>query len=276
MVRTLQSGWYRRLAVAAGLLLLPTLLLAADRRARAPKPGEYNPQNTTVEMFSAIESGDIEVTLIPKDSTQARIMIANKTNKPLNVKLPAAFAGVPVLGQVGGAAPGAANPGGAANINQQMGGGMMGGMGGMGMGGMGMGGMGGGFFNIPAEKVGKLSAPCVCLEHGKREPKPQIKYEIRPIESVTDKPAVQELCRMLGTGQIDQRAAQAAAWHLNNNMSWEKLAAKRIEHADGSKEPYFTSAQLQWGVRIAATATKQAEERQKQQSTNSASSTATN
>ena len=65
--------------------------------AGRPKPGEYNPQNTTVEMFSAIEAGDIAVTLIPKDSTQARIMIANKTNKPLNVKLPAAFAGVPVL-----------------------------------------------------------------------------------------------------------------------------------------------------------------------------------
>jgi hypothetical protein len=272
MVRTLQSGWSSRLAVAAALVLLPTLLLAADRRARAPKPGEYNPQNTTVEMFSAIEKGDIEVTLIPKDSTQARIMIANKTNKPLNVQLPAAFAGVPMLGQVGGAPP-AAGGGGAANVNQQMGGGM-----GMGMGGMGggMGGMGGGMFNIPAEKVGQLKAPCVCLEHGKREPKPQIKYEIRPIESITDKPAVQELCRMLGTGQVDQRAAQAAAWHLNNNMTWQQLAAKRIEHADGSKEPYFTAAQIQWGMRLAVTAGKQAEERAKQPSAGSTATSTSN
>ena len=62
------------------------------------------PTDQTVEMFAAIEKGDIAVKLIPKDSTQCRVLIENKTDKPLNVKLPEAFAGVPVLAQVVAAA----------------------------------------------------------------------------------------------------------------------------------------------------------------------------
>ena len=59
--------------------------------------------------------------------------------------------------------------------------------------------------NVPPEKIAQFKVPTVCLEHGKAEPRPAIPYEIKPIESVTDKPEVQELCRMLGTGQINQR-----------------------------------------------------------------------
>ena len=42
--------------------------------------------------------------------------------------------------------------------------------------------------------------------------------DIKPIESLTTKTGVRELCAMLATGQISQRAAQAAAWNLNNNI----------------------------------------------------------
>ena len=58
----------------------------------------------SVEMFSAMAQGQIEVKLIPKDSTQSRVIIENKTKKALSVKLPDAFAGVPVLAQLGGGA----------------------------------------------------------------------------------------------------------------------------------------------------------------------------
>ena len=88
----------------------------------------------------------------------------------------------------------------------------------------------------PAEKrSGKLKVPTVCLDHGKREPRPAVPYQIKPLESYTTKPGVRELCQMLGNGQIDRRAAQAAAWHLNNDMTWQQLAAKRIRHANGTK-----------------------------------------
>ena len=112
------------------------------------------------------------------------------------------------------------------------GGGMGGGGGGMGGGG------GGGFFNVAPEAV-ELKAATVCLEHGKAEPRAAIPYEIRPLESVTSNPLVQEVCRLLGQGAVNQRVAQVAAWHLNNNMSWEQLANKQLRYANGQTSPYF-------------------------------------
>ncbi len=251
----------RRWVCAGGAiaLLLAATVYAADGPARPAKIGQYDPDAQTVEMFAAIEKGDIAVKLIPKDSTQCKVLIENKTDQPLNVKLPDAFAAVPVLAQAAGpgVGPGRGNNSSGnnrGNQNQGMGGGM-GGMGGMG-GGMGM-------FNVPAEKVGKFDVPAVCLEHGKGEPRAKVPYEIKPIESFTTKPGVRELCEMLGSGKVNQRAAQAAAWHLNNDMSWQELAAKRIHHADGRTEPYFSPAEIQAGMRIAASAVRTAEERPK-------------
>ncbi len=125
-------------------------------------------------------------------------------------------------------------------------------------------GMGMGMMNVPPEKVAQLNVTTVCLEHGKREPRSTVPYEIEPLDNLTTVPGVRELCQMLGGGQIDQRAAQAAAWHLNNGMSWETLAAKQIVHANGTREPYFTPAQLQAGMQIATTAKNVAESRKQQ------------
>jgi len=283
MTSRLRSWWAPSLGCAVALMLLvPTVVPAAAGRGKAPKPGQYNPDHKTVEMFQAIKDGQIDVKLIPKDSTECRVLIENKTPQPLNVKLPEAFAGVPVLAQVGGGA-GVNNPGGWGgggnnrNWNNNSGNqGFGGGMGGMGMGGMGMGGMGmfnvppeqvgqnaPAMFNVPPEKVGKLKVATVCLEHGKAEPRAAMKYEIKPVDQFTDKKEVYELCRMLGSGQLNQRAAQAAAWHLNNNMSWQELAAKRLEYANGTSRPYFSPQELQAGMQLTVAAAKLAQQREK-------------
>jgi len=127
---------------------------------------------------------------------------------------------------------------------------------------MGGGGMGGGFMNVPPEKVGKLKITTVCLEHGKKEPRAAIPYEIRPIESFTDRAEVHELLRMLGSGRISQRAAQVAAWHLNNDMSFEELAAKQVKSGHFSR-PYFSRQEIHAGMQITAMANKLAEQRKK-------------
>ena len=79
---------------------------------------------------------------------------------------------------------------------------MGGGMGGMG-GGMGM---GGGFFNVPAEKEGNFKVPCMCLEHGKPEPRPAMTYKLAPIETLSKKPGVEELCRQRTCTHRQKRA----------------------------------------------------------------------
>jgi len=259
-----QETWRSpQLALAVAVLLVPAVLIAGER---ARKIGPYHPEDATVEMFEAIESGQIAVTLIPKDSTLCNVLIENKSDKPLNVKLPDAFAGVPVLAQLGGM--GGMGGRGMGGMGGQGFGGGMGGMGGMGMGGMGM-----GMMNVPPEKVGKMKVTTVCLEHGKPEPRAAMKYEIKPIEDFTDRPAVHELCRLLGTGRIGQRAAQVAAWHLNNDMTLEQLAAKRIEYANGGGHPYFSPQELRAGVQIIAMAQKMAEERAKQAGSTETAST---
>jgi len=118
------------LVLAVVLVLVPAMAFAADR-GKVPKPGEFNPDHETVEMFAGIESGQIAVKLIPKDATQCRVLIENKTKQPLNVKLPEVFASVPVLAQFGNNNNNNNNGGGGGNQ-----GGMGGGMGGGGMGGM--------------------------------------------------------------------------------------------------------------------------------------------
>jgi len=278
-LRNWRSPW---LGLAVALVLLPTLVLAGQRRSKLPKSGQFNPDHKTVEMFEAIKGGQIGVKLIAKDSTECRVLIENKTKQPLNVKLPEAFAGVPVLAQAVAPGLGGGNIGGG-RANRSWGGGGQGfggGFGGMGMGGMGGMGMGGGMwnvppekvgqnaaamFNVPPEKVGKFKVTTVCLEHGKPEPRPAMKYEIKPIEQFTDKKEVHELCRMLGSGRLNQRAAQVAAWHLNNNMSWQELAAKRLRFANGTSRPYFAPQELRAGMQVVAVAANLAKQRQKRE-----------
>jgi hypothetical protein len=254
MTSSVQSGrWWCVVSVA--VLLTATTLGAAEGRKQAAK--DNGPSETqTVEMFAAIDKGDIAVKLFPKGSTEMRVTIENKTAKPLNVKLPSAFAGVPALAQIAGA--GAIGPGGGRGGAR---GGRSTGSGSQSMGG-GMGGMmGGGMFNVPPEQVGRFKVAGVCLEHGKATPH-GAPYDIKPIDSITTKPGVRELCEMLGKSQVDQRTAQAAAWHLNNDMSWEQLAAKQVRHG-GVSDRYFSPKEIQAAMQVVSTALRTAKEREK-------------
>jgi len=247
----------RLLVGALVCLMVPALIWAADGSGAKSASGQDQAQTRTVELFAAMERGEIAVKLIPKDSTQCRLLVENKTDRPLSVKVPAAFAGVPVLAQLG---------------NQGIGGNNL--LGGGGNQGFGAGaGLGGGMFNIPPEKVGQLRCPAVCLDHGKKEPRPAIPYQIKPIEEVTERPAVHEVVRLLGAGAVPQRVAQAAAWHLNNDLSWQQLAAKQLRFADGTSRPYFSPLEIRAGMQTALAATRLAEQRQSGPSASDSAST---
>jgi len=125
-------------------------------------------------------------------------------------------------------------------------------MGGGGMGGGGMGG-GGGIFNVAPEKVGKLTVPCVCLDHGKPDPTPRMAYKIVPAEQYIKRPEVIELMKVFGQGKIDRAAAQAATWNMNNDLSWQELANKKIFSRKyvGGSIPYFQPSELQTAYRLA-------------------------
>jgi hypothetical protein len=126
-----------------------------------------------------------------------------------------------------------------------MGGGMMGGMGGMGGGMGGMGGMGGGFFSVPPERTAKVPYSSICLEHGKPDPSPRMTYQLMPPEYMVSDPNVLELIDAYSTGRVRYETAQAAAWHLADNMSWQQLATKRVRRVVNLPPvPFFQPADL--------------------------------
>ncbi|NMC20556.1 MAG: hypothetical protein GYA33_09060 [Thermogutta sp.] len=54
----------------------------------------------------------------------------------------------------------------------------------------------------------------------------------------------------MAEGKISQRVAQIAAWHYNNGMSFEELAAKTIRSAIGLRRPYFSPAEIQAALQV--------------------------
>ncbi len=232
-------------AMAAATILCGSFLItkAADLAPSTTANGQV------VGLFDGMQSGDLQVRLVPKDDRQAQILIKNNSNQPLSVKLPDSFVGMPVLAQAAGGGVGTTTrntSSNKSNQNQTVGGGGGGG---------GIGGGGGGIFNIAPETTGKVKVSVVCLEHGKADPNERVAYEIRPMTAFTTDPRLQALMKILGSGQIDQRAAQAAAWYLSNNMSWSELAAKKLNHVG---QPYFTAGQLKDAMALVNQADQQA------------------
>ena len=238
---------------ALALVLVAGAAVAAEsaKPGTVIKPGKVaKPEATVVELFAGMEAGDIEVKVFAKDAAGGNITVKNKTGKPLTIKVPEAFAGVPVLAQgLGGGMMGGGMNGGGMNGGGMNGGGNQGfggGMGGMGGGMGGMGGMmGGGMFNVGPDKVTKIKFVSVCLDHGLKDPNPRVEYKLVPIESYAKDASVTEVIKLLVQGKVDQHSAQAATWHLQNGLSWETLAKKiGVKHLNGSVEPYFTPVQL--------------------------------
>ena len=270
MVRLDLLAWTGRLSIAAAVVFSASFLAARDRIKGVAALGKFRPEDETVELFAGIDSGQLQVRLIPRDARQCRVFVRNTTDKPLNVRFPAAFAGVPALAQawdfqdwglpddimaenktltqpVGGGFPPAGMPGFPANQGNRPFMNLPGNHNVEGMGPMGPN-RPGALFNVRPEQEGQLKLKTVCLIHGIPNPRPKIKYVIKPIGQVTDKPAVRQVCQMLGAGQIERRVAQAAAWHLNNDKSWDALAKLSADPEwcvpPALRKPYFTRQEL--------------------------------
>jgi len=262
LVATLTS-----VALLTGVLAIPSAVSAGERTGVVSGMGKYNPDDPTVEIFAGMAAGQLEVHVIARDSTQCRIVVKNKTDKPLNVRLPDLLAAAPVLAQFPdpfnqnnnnnnqnnnrNGAPQQLMMGNPFMDNQQ-GNNQPGNNRQQGNNRQPMFG-----FNVTPEKEGRFKMTAACLEHGKGNPRPAHPYELKRLETVTAKAEVHELCRMLGSGEIGQRTTQVAAWHLNNDMSWDELRDLRGEIAFGRiTKPYFTRNELAAGKEAVETITE--------------------
>jgi len=262
-----RNYWFATLVVLAVSLSASASVFAAisDQGAANKAAPATVSSGSATEFFDAVDSGQLNAKLIVMNDHEARLILTNNTKQPLNLKLPEAFAGVPVAAQFGaggGARGGGARGGGGRTTTGGGGGGQQsvgGGGGGGGLGGGGGGG-GGGFFSIPPEKSQKVDFPVLCLNHGLREPSSATAYKIVPVDSILDRPAVIELLKAFGRGELKHNAAQAAAWNLNNDMTWNQLAAKlQGTRRSFRRPPYFTADEIRTGMSYATAATSLAE-----------------
>ncbi|MGB7347669.1 MAG: hypothetical protein WBD20_25825 [Pirellulaceae bacterium] len=233
----------RHCFVAACLMALTV----STSTARAEPAGNATSQSdeTTVEFFQAIQDEQVSVQFIPISSQRGNVLIDNKTDAPITLKLPNAFAAVPVLAQLGQQGFGQ-QAGGGGGSNQAVGGGMDAGGRGQGQNfGGGNNGQIGGFMRIVPDRPRKLKAITVCLEHGKPEPNPRIAYTMMPIEKYTNDDRIAILCSQLARRELSQNVAQAAAWHLANGFEWEKLSKlNRLESKYLGNIRFFAASEI--------------------------------
>lgn len=170
------------------------------------------------DLFKASESALIETRFIPQNDKVGNIIIVNKTDRPLTIKLPSTFGAVPILAQIGPFVP-AAQP-----VNNA---------------GFGSGGIGatpqrlGGAIqnpnpNNPFAKInprGKkvIKVTMVCLDYGAPTPTPLMPYQIVSLNNVTDNNTIASALERLSSGGISRRLAQAVAWHISSGLTWTDL-----------------------------------------------------
>jgi len=265
--------WFVVLSLFVLVIASARLCTCAAGTDAATRTASNSVEPLAVEFFDAMKAGQVDAKFIAKSDREARLVITNKTGQPLNVRLPEAFAGVPVLAQFGGGRGGGGfggRGGGGFGGGRTGGGGFGGGQqsvgGGFGGGGIGGGlGGGGGFFSVPPEQTIKLEVPVLCLDHGLRNPSSSKPYVIVPASEHIDRPAVIELLKGFGRGELNHAAAQAAAWYLNNDLSWEELVAKRQgTRRSPTRLPYFSSDEIKAAMTYASEARRLAEVNRRQ------------
>ncbi len=240
-----------RISLASFVGLLAVALSATSWAASPVAESKSAP--APIGMFEAMKAGQVEVQYIPLDeSRQAKLLFKNKTKEPLSLKLPANFGAVPILAQGGLGGLGGGQQGGQGQGQNQQAGGGLGGGGGQ----QGGGGGGGGLFNIAPEKVGEIVVATVCLEHGKLEPSKHVAYEVKPLSECTTSPGVAEAIALLHDGKTNQKVAQAAVWHLANGLTWDQLAAKKVNRVGRADTPYYEAAELNAAMELTKHAEK--------------------
>ena len=265
---------------AAAPLLTPTAAVGAGGDAR-PEPArkaktvpvktlELDAAAKYVDFFEAQEAGELGVKVVAKDEKGGNFLVANLADEPLTVRIPDGLVAVNVQNQIGGGFGGAGG-----GLGGGLGGGGLGGGGGQQAVGGGAGGQGGGLggglggdlgggfgggFSIPPDTIARVPYTSVCLEHGKPVPHPRSAYEVRKLEEVVEDETLRELIVLVGSGRLHPQAAQAAAWHLADDMSWSHLASlKRPVAGPGRDVPMFDRRVLFGAQRIVAESVRRAE-----------------
>src|SRR5262245_4535980 len=85
-------------AALSSVLLVAFAMAGETKKPTITKPG-YDPSLPKVEFFEALDAGTLEARMIPKDQFGGNVLITNKGDAPVSVKMPDAIVGVQVFPQ---------------------------------------------------------------------------------------------------------------------------------------------------------------------------------
>lgn len=239
-----------------------------------------DPTAPVIDLFDGEEAGRLSLRMVAQSPKTGLVFVTNRSPEMLTVAVPTAVAGIHILPQFGplqaqgfqngfGQGTGAGNTGfgnsqAGANGLAQTTGGSLSPMGNQGFpnGQVGQSGQnpGNGFFSIPPGKTVQLQLQSVCLNYGRPDPTPAMKYKLVRLEDQVSAPALQELLAGINE-RSDRDAVQAAAWHLANGLSWEQIAQLSTQRLPGVKTPMFTAAEVRSAQSLVETAETQAKSR---------------
>lgn len=249
----------RQSLLAAICALFGLLISAATVYAQQPFCVRFGPNDNGLppgndvptDLFLAIQEGSVEAKMIVRSQYQARLILTNPTGQMQSIQVPDVLAARPILAQqqssfFGPQSNSGSNVGSTGAIAPQTVGGSPQGSSNRSSQNSGFPSMGNGnnIFNIAPEQVRTVEIKCLCLEHGKPNPRSAVKYELVPLDEVNDDPKLVEVLKSYGRGEANRDVAQAAAWHLSNEMSWEKLAGLSQKVALNASRPWFSTTKL--------------------------------
>jgi len=243
MTRT--SAW---ILPALGLLALFAAPLHADEKIRreAEKARE-------VKLLEADRQGEIETRWIAFSSAEGRLIITNKTDKPLKVLVPSDMTAEHMVPAESKGGPGRAQT---LGIGPHAGKGYQ-------QNGFFNDGPDAAFFYVPAGKSARADLPSVCLEYGRPDPSKNKRYVLRAVVAFTNPAPIVAFLKAWHAQRFSQNVAQAAAWRLADGLSWEKLASLRSigvgPFAVG--EPMFPQRDLNAAKQVAEDATAEADKK---------------
>ncbi|MHB0957227.1 MAG: hypothetical protein ACYC0X_24385 [Pirellulaceae bacterium] len=214
-------------------------------------------ESVEVDLLSAAKSGQVQIAVVPQSYLTMTMRVRNNTEDTLRVLLPETFAAIPTARwqtqqalRQQGMPPSLAN-----NYGPSQGGaqGLAGSLAGPWVAGQPT--------TVPnlaeqqadnnnnnnntasahrtwtlaAGQLIQIQVPCFCLEYGKPDPNPRIPYQMIELQDLNEKPAVQELLTRFARGDLDQRVAQLAAWHVANGVPWPMLAQVKFPRSFGRR-----------------------------------------
>jgi hypothetical protein len=171
-----------------------------------------------IDLFEAQKANNISIQYIANNEKHGQLIIENKTDKPLSIKLPQSFGLIPVLAQVGfnnggiqpfnnGRNAGFNNGGIQQNSFQQLGGGFG----------------NNAFANIKPHGKSVIKTNTICLDYGLRTPNTRSKYTLVKLDEISNDSRLDYAIEKFSNNDITQQTAQVLGWHINSGLSWKDL-----------------------------------------------------